>query len=210
MNPTVSLKSTSLPCGSPTRRVVGSSVANSLSSASTPAPHIRLSRLDLPALVYPTKEITGMSFFLRRSRYCRRCARTCSRSFLRSRIWFLRRRLSISICFSPMPLTMPPACRSRCVHIRVSRGSWYSACASSTCSLPSLVAARCEKMSRMRAVRSATCTSSPHTSERFRSCPGLSSSSKMTVSTRRFLMSMDTSSTLPLPMYVRGCGDSRA
>jgi hypothetical protein len=37
------------------------------------------------------------------------------------------RRLSISICFSPAPLTCPPpATRSKWVHMRVSRGSWYS------------------------------------------------------------------------------------
>lgn len=45
----------------------------------------------------------------------------------------LSSRLSISICFSPAPLTCPPPpTRSRCVHMRVRRGSWYSVCASST------------------------------------------------------------------------------
>lgn len=43
-------------------------------------------------------------------------------------------RLSTSFCFSPMPFTWPPpACRSRCVHMRFSRGSSYVAAASSTC-----------------------------------------------------------------------------
>ena len=37
--------------GLPARRTVGSSVANSASSTSTPAPVSRLSRLDLPAFV---------------------------------------------------------------------------------------------------------------------------------------------------------------
>lgn len=45
----------------------------------------------------------------------------------------LRIRLSTSICFSPIPLTCPPAWRSRWLHMRVSRGSWYSAAARSTC-----------------------------------------------------------------------------
>lgn len=44
------------------------------------------------------------------------------------------RRLSISICFSPVPLTWPPpATLSRWLHMRVRRGSWYSTWASSTC-----------------------------------------------------------------------------
>lgn len=34
----------------------------------------------------------------------------------------------------PVPLTWPPPpTRSKCVHMRVSRGNWYSSCASSTC-----------------------------------------------------------------------------
>ena len=49
MKPTVSVNSTALPPGISTRRVVGSSVANSLSSASTPAFVIVLSSVDLPA-----------------------------------------------------------------------------------------------------------------------------------------------------------------
>jgi hypothetical protein len=39
--------------------VVGSSVAKSLSSASTPASVRRLSSVDLPALVYPTMATVG-------------------------------------------------------------------------------------------------------------------------------------------------------
>lgn len=48
MKPTVSVSSTSLPDGSVSRRVVGSSVAKSLSSASTPAAVRRLSSVLLP------------------------------------------------------------------------------------------------------------------------------------------------------------------
>jgi len=45
----------------------------------------------------------------------------------------LNSRLSISSCFSPMPFTLPPACLSRCDHMRVSLGNWYVHWASSTC-----------------------------------------------------------------------------
>lgn len=48
MNPTVSVSSTSLPDGRERRRVVGSSVAKSLSSASTPAAVSRFSSVLLP------------------------------------------------------------------------------------------------------------------------------------------------------------------
>ncbi len=49
--PTVSVSSTGSPPGSDRRRVVGSSVANSRSSTSTPAWVRWLSKVDLPALV---------------------------------------------------------------------------------------------------------------------------------------------------------------
>lgn len=58
------------------------------------------------------------------------------------------------------------------------------------CSCPSRVAARCEKMSRIKAVRSHTRQVGPPSAavlekarSRLRSCPGLSSSSNITVST---------------------------
>ena len=51
MNPTVSVTVISRPSGSSNLRVVESSVANSLSYASTSAFVSRLSRLDLPAFV---------------------------------------------------------------------------------------------------------------------------------------------------------------
>ena len=51
MNPTVSAMMISRSRGKRSRRVVGSSVANSLSSASTSLPVSVLSSVDLPALV---------------------------------------------------------------------------------------------------------------------------------------------------------------
>ena len=51
MNPTVSVSSTLLPPGSVKRRVVGSRVLKSLSSAGMPASVSLFMRLDFPALV---------------------------------------------------------------------------------------------------------------------------------------------------------------
>ena len=45
--------------------MVGSSVANNWSRATTPAPVSALNRVDLPALVYPTRAITGNGTRLR-------------------------------------------------------------------------------------------------------------------------------------------------
>ena len=77
----------------------------------------------------PVQESTAA----RRSRYCLRWVRTSSKLRLSWPMRVRKMRLSTSICFSPMPLTRPPACLSKCVHMRVRRGSWYSLCASSTC-----------------------------------------------------------------------------
>ena len=51
MKPTVSEAITLRPEGSTTPRIVGSSVAKSMSLARTSAPVIRLNKVDLPALV---------------------------------------------------------------------------------------------------------------------------------------------------------------
>src|SRR5258708_6404031 len=66
--PTVSVSKNSCPPASRMRRVVGSSVAKSLSSASTPDPASAFSSVDLPALVYPTRATTGAPTFLHRER----------------------------------------------------------------------------------------------------------------------------------------------
>mmetsp|Transcript_14288 Transcript_14288/g.36643 ORF Transcript_14288/g.36643 Transcript_14288/m.36643 type:complete len:218 (-) Transcript_14288:450-1103(-) len=113
-------------------------------------------------------------------------------------------RLSISICFSPMPFTCPPPdWRSRWDHIRVRRGSSYWALASSTCSLPSLVAARWLNTSRMSAVRSPTRTPLPSAFSRLRCCRGVSSSSHSTEAAPVLLTRSLSSMIFPLPRYAR-------
>ena len=70
--------------------------------------------------------------------------------------WRMRRR-SVSSLVSPGPrVPMPPPSRDNAAPAPTSRGNMYFSCASSTCSLPSRVRARREKMSRMSCVRSTT------------------------------------------------------
>lgn len=79
-----------------------------------------------------------------------------------------------------------------------SRGSRYLFCASSTCSLPSLVFARWAKMSRIRALRSSTGT--PMISSSARILPGESSLSNITMVDSVASTSIRTSCALPSPM----------
>ena len=120
-------------------------------------------------------------------------------SEIRSRI----RRRSVSSCDSPGPrVPIPPPVRERCVHSFVRRGSWYSSCASSTCSRPSCVRACIAKMSRIRRLRSITFTS--RTSSRPRCCVGESSSSAMRSVNPVSAFAASNSRALPAPIYVSG------
>ena len=125
MKPTVSVRTAWAPLGSFSRRLVGSSVAKSLSSASTSVLPTRLfSSVDLPALVYPTIATVGTPPAALAFAPVSRLRRTWStRAFMRairSRI----NRLSVSSCDSPGPrVPMPPPVRDRCVQSRVRRGS---------------------------------------------------------------------------------------
>mmetsp|Transcript_24947 Transcript_24947/g.37455 ORF Transcript_24947/g.37455 Transcript_24947/m.37455 type:complete len:231 (-) Transcript_24947:975-1667(-) len=134
MKPTVSVKSTSgctFAPGSRTLRVVGSRVANSMFSASTPARVMWFSTVLFPEFVYPTRAMMGMPSLRRFWRCSSRWRRTSSSFSLRFWISSFSSRRSISICVSPGPrrptpptLPMPPAdWRSRWVHSLVSRGS---------------------------------------------------------------------------------------
>ena len=80
-------------------------------------------------------------------------------SLRRSSIRFSTSRRSTSNCFSPGPrMPMPIFSRDKWVHIRLSRGSEYCNCASSTARRASCVWARLAKMSRISSVRSSTLT----------------------------------------------------
>ena len=117
-------------------------------------------------------------------------------------------RRSISSCVSPTPrVPIPPACRSRCDHWRVSRGSMYSSCASSTCVRASRLRARPAKMSRISALRSMTLVSMIFS--RLRVCAGESSSSKTISETFCFSARRLISSAFPLPIQVAASGAVR-
>ena len=210
MKPTVSVSSTSLPPGSACSLLVGSSVANSKSSAYTSwEPQRVLSSVDLPAFVYPTMATTGRRSPSRRlARSMSRCACTAARSSSILPSCLRKRRRSSSSWVSPEPLRnwpppLPPLASipAPCVRKNLRRGSMYFICAAATCSLASLVRARCEKMTRMSIVRSSTCTCSPHASVStfwmLRPWAGVSSSSKMTVLTRIDFTKAAISSSLP-------------
>ena len=127
------------------------------------------------------------------------------RMLIRCRI----RRRSVSSLVSPGPrVPMPPPSRDSAVAEPTRRGSRYFSCASSTWSLPSRVRARRAKMSRMSCVRSTTFRSSAVS--RLRSCAGVSSLSKMTVSTRASSHMSASEVTLPLPRNVAGSGLGRS
>src|ERR1700733_7388209 len=191
--------------GARARRPAGSSVANSESSTSTCAPVSRLSRLDLPALVYPAIATEGTS----RLRRCPRCTSrptAISASSRRSLVMRDRiRRRSVSIFVSPgprvpippPPATRPPACRDSVSPQPRSRGSRYCSCASSTWALPSLLRACWAKMSRISAVRSTTLTRTMPSS--LRSWLAASSPSQMTVSAPVDVTSSASSAALPAP-----------
>ena len=118
------------------------------------------------------------------------------------------RRRSVSSCVSPGPRRpMPPFWRSRWVHPPTSRVAMCFSWASSTCSLPSLLRARCAKMSRIRLVRSTT--RQPSACSRLRCCTPESGWSKITSSADVSPLRAPISSTLPLPAKVAGSGRLR-
>jgi hypothetical protein len=111
MNPTVFVNNTSgwvLYPGSFTLRVVGSSVANSMFSASMPALVRQFSSVDFPTLVYPTRASTGSPPFFRPLRCRSRCFCTPSILPFNTPILSLRIRLSTSSCVSPGPRSPTP------------------------------------------------------------------------------------------------------
>ena len=123
---------------------------------------------------------------------------------MRSRI--IRR--SVSNFVSPGPLVpIPPPKRERDIPCPIIRGSVYCSCASSTCSLPSFVRARCAKISRINAVRSSTLI--PSACSRFRCWAGDNSSSNTQRSTSSCCANRARSLTLPRPIKNPGSGLGR-
>ena len=126
------------PPGSLYPLVVGSRVANNLSSCNTPAPVSAFSRVDLPAFVYPTMPTTGTALLC----LCFLCWLLWDSTFLSSafslEILSLMTRLSISSFFSPGPLVpIPPPSLDNESLIPTSLVALNLSCASSPCSLPS-------------------------------------------------------------------------
>src|SRR5690242_2558604 len=142
----------------------------------------------------------------RRSRPRAAVWRAWRTSSTRSFIFLMRSRMtrrSVSSWLSPGPRDpMPPWVRERCVQSRVRRGSWYSSCASSTCSRPSCVRACWAKMPRISRLRSMTLTLTSSSS--VRCCVGESSSSATRRSTPVSDLADTSSSALPLPTYQCG------
>ena len=87
------------------------------------------------------------------------------------------------------------------------RGRLYSSCASSTCSLPSALVACWAKMSRISCVRSTTRAVRAFSSAFC--CAGSSSSSTISTSAWASSYTCFSSSSFPLPTYVRGSGFAR-
>ena len=113
-------------------RTVVSKVAKSLFSANTSVLHNKFSRVLFPTFVYPTRAIRQSLPLL--LRWVVICTSIFCSFFLSKEIfcWMIRR--SVSIWVSPGPrIPIPPFCRSKWVHIRVSRGSKYWYWANSTC-----------------------------------------------------------------------------
>ena len=180
-NPTVSVSNTAEPLGKSNRRVVGSSVAKSLSSERSVELVSRLISEDFPALVYPTIAAHGNGMRCLRLRWVARTVRTRASISLRrailARIW----RRSSSSWLSPPPrcVTPPPRCLSKWLHARLRRGSEYSSFASSTCKRASFVRALAAKISR---ITSCLVTISIEDfSSQLRCWTGVSSSSKIIV-----------------------------
>ena len=169
---------------------------------------MRLKRVDLPALVYPTSETVGTSALIRDCRPCSRCFSTLSRRDCICTMRLRNKRRSVSSWVSPGPRKpIPPFCLSRWVQPRTRRVARWRSCASSTCNLPSWVRARWAKISKIRPVRSITRHS--HKRSRLRSCAGLRAWSKRTTEAPVALTASAISTALPSPTKYFGCGALR-
>ena len=109
-------------------------------------------------------------------------------------------RLSNSNCFSPGPprTPIPPFWRSKWVQPRTNLVDKCSSCASSTCSLPSWLFARCAKISRIKPVLSSTLACKKRS--KLRCCDGLKSWLNATKLVSLASSISFNSSALPLPI----------
>ena len=174
------------------RRVVGSRVANSASSTSTPAPVSRLSRRRLAGVgVAGDRHARHRVAAPARRAWCRGSSASPMISRLSREMRVRIRRRSVSILVSPgprrptpppapPPRPLPPVCRDSASPQPRRRGRKYCSWASSTWALPSWLLACWAKMSRISAVRSMTLTLIRCSS--VRSWHGDSSPSQITVS----------------------------
>ena len=146
-----------------------------------------------------------------RVRFMRRCSRWRTSFFSCDSRWLTRsfaRRRPISSLVSPGPRPpMPPVRRERESSFCARRGMLYFSCASSTCSLPSRLSARCAKMSRISWVRSMTLRSLSFAIDE--SCTGVRSRSKISTCASSCMARTITSSSLPLPRTCLGSMRSR-
>ncbi len=161
MKPTVSVMMISRSRGSRSRRVVGSSVANSLSSASTSLLRERVEQRRLAGVGVADDRDDRQPACARARRAARAAARrsgsiSFSRRWMRSRA---RRRFSRAWSRRGRARRCRRSAGDIIVFFSCRRGSVYLSCASSTCSLPSRLFARCAKMSRISIVRSMTLSS---------------------------------------------------
>ena len=177
IKPTVSVSKISCPLSNFKFLVVGSNVANSLSSSNTLAFVRQFNNVDFPALVYPTIAATFTRLRLRCPLVTSLCCRTSDNSLFNWESLVLIKRRSISNFFSPGPLVpIPPPRRDSEIPNPVKRLKRYRSCANSTCIFPSLVEALAAKISKIISVRSITLQSNSRSM--LRSCAGDNSSSQ--------------------------------
>ncbi len=138
---------------------------------------------------------------------CWRCSRDRSDLSRLARSSSMRRSSSSWRSPGPPRMPIPPFCRSRWLHARTSRDARYCTCASSTCTLPTWLCARCPKISRIRPVRSITWRCRKRS--RLRCCAGLSAWLNTTTSASSASAASFSSSALPEPMNKAGSGRAR-
>ena len=160
---------------------------------------MRLKRVDLPALVYPTSETVGTSALIRDCRPCSRCFSTLSGRDCICTMRLRNKRRSVSSWVSPGPRKpIPPFCLSKVgPATHPARSQMAQLRQRSTCNLPSWVRARWAKISKIRPVRSITRHS--HKRSELRSCAGLRAWSKRTTEAPVVLTASAISTALPSP-----------